>query len=131
VKPIPNPKNVVQNLRAMHSRLNDGIAFVDDAWWTSEAAAIIERLVFQRDEADASKARMVAERDETIKRMTAALEATVKHIDRLESLCRMQMEDIGRLRQGIDAWAAGSAHQSMTDEQVRKVIAAMIEAGNG
>jgi hypothetical protein len=64
VKPIPTPKNVVTHLRAMHDRLNDGIAFVDDAWWTSEAAAIIEKLVRQRDEADAEKATLKAERDE-------------------------------------------------------------------
>ena len=64
MKPIPTPKNVVTHLRAMHDRLNDGWANVDDAWWTSEAAAIIERLVFQRDEADAAKAMLKAERDE-------------------------------------------------------------------
>jgi hypothetical protein len=52
VKPIPTPKNVVTHLRVMHDRLNDGWAHVDDAWWTMEAAAIIERLVFQRDEAE-------------------------------------------------------------------------------
>jgi hypothetical protein len=51
MKPIPTPKNVAHHLRAMHDRLNDGWANVDDAWWTSEAAAIIERLVDQRDEA--------------------------------------------------------------------------------
>jgi hypothetical protein len=53
VKPIPTPKNVAHHLRAMHDRLNDGWANVDDAWWTSEAAAIIEKLVRQRDEAEA------------------------------------------------------------------------------
>lgn len=51
MKPIPTPKNVVQHLRAMHDRLNDGWANVDDAWWTSEAAAIIERLVRELDNA--------------------------------------------------------------------------------
>ncbi len=55
MKPIPTPKNVVTHLRAMHGRLNDGWANVDDAWWTSEAAAIIERLVRQRDEAEAER----------------------------------------------------------------------------
>ena len=64
MKPIPTPKNVVTHLRAMHDRLNDGWANVDDAWWTSEAAAIIERLVRQRDEADAALVRMKAERDD-------------------------------------------------------------------
>jgi len=64
VKPIPTPKNVVTHLRAMHDRLNDGWANVDDAWWTSEAAAIIERLVHQRDEADAARAALKVERDE-------------------------------------------------------------------
>jgi hypothetical protein len=52
VKPIPTPKNVVTHLRAMHDRLNDGWANVDDAWWTTEAATIIEKLVRQRDEAE-------------------------------------------------------------------------------
>jgi hypothetical protein len=64
VKPIPTPKNVVTHLRAMHDRLNDGWANVDDAWWTTEAATIIEKLVRQRDEADAEKATLKAERDE-------------------------------------------------------------------
>jgi len=64
VKPIPTPKNVVTHLRAMHGRLNDGWANVDDAWWTSEAAAIIERLVRQRDEAEAAKAALKVERDQ-------------------------------------------------------------------
>ncbi len=64
MKPIPTPKNVVTHLRAMHDRLNDGWANVDDAWWTSEAAAIIERLVRQRDEVEAAKAMLKAERDE-------------------------------------------------------------------
>ena len=64
MKPIPTPKNVVTHLRAMHDRLNDGWANVDDAWWTTEAAAIIERLVRQRDEADAALVRMKAERDD-------------------------------------------------------------------
>jgi hypothetical protein len=48
----------------MHDRLNDGWANVDDAWWTTEAAAIIERLVHQRDESDAALVRMKAERDD-------------------------------------------------------------------
>jgi hypothetical protein len=64
VKPIPTPKNVVTHLRAMHDRLNDGWANVDDAWWTSEAATIIERLVRQRDEADATLVRMKIERQD-------------------------------------------------------------------
>jgi hypothetical protein len=64
MKPIPTPKNVVTHLRAMHDRLNDGWANVDDAWWTTEAATIIEKLVRQRDEADAALVRMKAERDE-------------------------------------------------------------------
>lgn len=64
MKPIPTPKNVVTHLRAMHDRLNDGWANVDDAWWTSEAAVIIERLVRQRDEADAEKVTLKAALDE-------------------------------------------------------------------
>jgi hypothetical protein len=48
----------------MHNRLNDGWANVDDAWWTTEAAAIIERLVRQRDEADAEKVTLKAALDE-------------------------------------------------------------------
>ncbi len=64
MKPIPTPKNVVTHLRAMHDRLNDGWANVDDAWWTSEAAAIIERLVRQRDEVEAAQATLKAALDE-------------------------------------------------------------------
>ena len=64
MKPIPTPANVVPQLRAMHDRLNDGWANVDDAWWTTEAAAIIERLVFQRDEAEAARDALKVERDE-------------------------------------------------------------------
>ena len=69
MKPIPTPANVVPQLRAMHDRLNDGWANVDDAWWTTEAASIIERLVRQRDEADAALVRMKAERDEARRRL--------------------------------------------------------------
>jgi hypothetical protein len=78
VKPIPTPKNVVTHLRAMHDRLKDGWANVDDAWWTTEAAAIIERLVFQRDEADAAKAMLKAERDEARREVCAHESNTVE-----------------------------------------------------
>jgi hypothetical protein len=71
VKPIPTPKNVAHHLRAMHDRLNDGWANVDDAWWTTEAAAIIERLVFQRDEAEAARAALKVERDEARREVCA------------------------------------------------------------
>ena len=71
MKPIPTPKNVVTHLRAMHDRLNDGWANVDDAWWTTEAAAIIERLVRQRDEADAEKVTLKAALDEARREICA------------------------------------------------------------
>ena len=64
MKPIPTPKNVVAHLRAMHDRLNDGWANVDDAWWTTEAAAIIERLVHQRDEAEGVQSALKAALEE-------------------------------------------------------------------
>jgi hypothetical protein len=60
VKPIPTPTNVVKQLRSMHDRFNDGWAYVDDAWWVTEAAAIIERLVFQRDQAEAENVKLKA-----------------------------------------------------------------------
>jgi hypothetical protein len=64
VKPIPTPTNVVTHLRAMHERLDAGWSSTDDAWWTTQAAIIIERLVRQRDEAEAAQNTLKAERDE-------------------------------------------------------------------
>jgi hypothetical protein len=64
VKPIPTPTNVVTHLRAMHERLDKGWSSTDDAWWTTQAAIIIERLVRQRDEAEAAQNTLKAERDE-------------------------------------------------------------------
>jgi hypothetical protein len=78
VKPIPTPKNVVAHLRAMHNRLNDGWANVDDAWWTTEAAAIIERLVFQRDEAEAAKNTLQAALDDARREVCAHEADTVE-----------------------------------------------------
>ena len=74
MKPIPTPKNVVSHLRAMHDRLNDGWANVDDAWWTTEAAAIIERLVHQRDEAEAARDALKVERDEARRLLKAVVD---------------------------------------------------------
>ena len=91
MKPIPTPKNVVTHLRAMHDRLNDGWANVDDAWWTTEAAAIIERLVFQRDEADAAKAALKAERDEADAAKAAIIERLVRQRDEAR---RMYCEEV-------------------------------------
>jgi hypothetical protein len=78
MKPIPTPKNVVHHLRAMHDRLNDGWANVDDAWWTTEAAAIIERLVDQRDKAEAARAALKVERDEARREVCAHEADTVE-----------------------------------------------------
>ena len=64
MKPIPTPTNVVTHLRAMHERLDAGWSSTDDAWWTTQAAIIIERLVRQRDEAEAAQNTLKAERDE-------------------------------------------------------------------
>jgi hypothetical protein len=60
----------------MHDRLNDGWANVDDAWWTTEAAAIIERLVFQRDEAEAAQNTLKVERDEA-RRVACTLDSSL------------------------------------------------------
>lgn len=86
----------------------------------AEAAATLENLDF-----------VCKAQEDAIMRLASTLEGMIKHIDRLEELCRMQADDIERLRQGIDKWAVSSRHQPMTDEQVRKVIAAALGVANG
>lgn len=78
MKPIPTPNNVVTHLRAMHERLDRGWSSTDDAWWTTQAAIIIERLVRQRDEAEAAQNTLKAERDEARREVCAHEADTVE-----------------------------------------------------
>jgi len=101
VKPIPTPKNVVTHLRAMHDRLNDGWANVDDAWWTTEAAAIIEKLVRQRDEADAARAVLKVERDDLRDRLQEL------EIANRAGYVKMTGDEVDSMMRDIDAEANG------------------------
>jgi hypothetical protein len=63
VKPIPTPTNVPMHLRAMHDRLNDGWARADDAWWTSEAATLIESMSLDARAMKSELDKAIQERD--------------------------------------------------------------------
>ena len=91
---------LVQRLRNLHAHSGDPDT-------VAEAAQTLENLEGVCGDHIAS-----------IARLTAQHAAAMQHIDRLEELCRQQAADIERLSVG---------RGTLTDEQARKVLAAVME----
>jgi hypothetical protein len=94
------PSELVQRLRNLHAHSGDPDT-------VAEAAKTLENLEGVCGDHIAS-----------IARLTAQHAAAMQHIDRLEALCRQQAVDIERLSVG---------RGTLTDEQARKVLAAVME----
>lgn len=94
------PSDLVQRLRNLHAHSGDPDT-------VDEAARTLENLEGVCGDHIAS-----------IARLTAQHAAAMQHIDRLEALCRQQAADIERLSVG---------RGTLTDEQARKVLAAVME----
>lgn len=94
------PSELAQRLRNLHAHSGDPDT-------VAEAAQVLENLEAVCSDHIAS-----------IARLTVQHAAAMQHIDRLEALCRQQAADIERLSVG---------RGSMTDEQARKVLAAIME----